>query len=523
MAKKTSDNKIEKIISKNLLSEHQHYTRQPISLTFLKGDLTLSQVNALVEVVDSVQDKITAVLKKGRDAQGHYSNLFDMQDVGPDGRVNIDIKLSALGVTPSHYGEVAEAVLKLQDIKFARETKIDGKDYWESVVLFPNISIPANACKGYDHIDKEGKLVSGKRYQGFIRFKFNLDDANALFSLNRYTQFLKTVTGRCRSQFTSRMYLYISSNKKFGKWNITYKELRRLFGATKFAKREAGRFVDKDIQQRFVDGNIDIEEEEKGGAWVRVKYPGYGQFKQKVLKVAETELKKMADDGVVDCYFTYDEILPKGIKRGTPEAFVFHIHVTPMNNQIVEEVEQLEVFSKIERNLMHLLDMKQSDARKIMERVDEGNQKAVEKKIEELYNFLSRSQKEINNKGLYCYRSLERFLDDMIPFAEEVAAADDTVVSEGEPTYGNAPKENFNGVSLNDRRLSGDLISAFGNGPFRMYLMQVTIKSYADGRLTLSVPHQQVCDYINETIYDKLMDTLAKKLGPIKAVQFIVD
>lgn len=526
MAKRTSETKIEKIIKKNLLSEQQHYTRQPISLTFLKGDLSLSQVNALVEVVDSVQDKINAVLKKGKDAQGHYSNLFDIQDVGPDGRVNIDIKLSALGVTPSHYGEVAEAVLKLQDIKFARETKIDGKDYWESVVLFPNISIPANACKGYDHIDKDGNLVSGKRYQGFIRFKFNLDDANALFSLNRYTQFLKTVTGRCRSQFTSRMYLYISSNKKFGKWNITYKELRRLFGATKFAKREGARFVDKDIQQRYAEGTIDIEEEEKGGAWVRVKYPGYGQFKQKVLKVAETELKKMADEGVVDCYFTYDEILPRGIKRGTPEAFVFHIHTTPMNGQIVEEVEQVEIASKFERDLMHLLDMKQSDARRISMRIDESNRQQVEQKIDELYNLITDPlrQKEINNKGLYCYRALDNFLNDLIPFAEEVVLdATSTVVSESQ-TPVIKKKEDFSGASLNDPRLSGHIIDAFGNGPFRMYLMQVVIRSYNEGMLMLSVPHQQVADFINDgTNYDKLLGVLSTKLGPVRAVSFVVN
>lgn len=518
MAKRTSDNKIEKIISNNLPSE-QHYTRQPISLTFLKGDLSLSQVNALVEVVDSVQDKITAVLKKGKDEQGHYSNLFGLQDVGPDGRVNIDIKLSSLGVTPSHYGEVAEAVLKLQDIKFARETKIDGKDYWESVVLFPNISIPANACKGYDHLDKDGNLVSGKRYQGFIRFKFNLDDANALFSLNRYTQFLKTVTGRCRSQFTSRMYLYISSNKKFGKWNITYRELRRLFGATKFVKREGGRFVEKDIQQRYVDGTIDIEEEEKGGAWVRVKYPGYGQFKQKVLKVAETELKKMADEGVVDCYFTYDEILPNGIKRGTPDAFVFHIHVTSMNNQIVEEVEQIKTFNEIERKLIHLLDMKKSDARKVMELVDEGNQQAIEKKIDEIHHIIQ-TRKDIVNTGLYSYKAILSFIDDLTPIMESM---EEPPVSY--PVTAQNPKSSaseFSGVSLNDPRISTILAQHFGNKIFRMYLMQVTIHAYREGILTLLVPHQEVSDYISDNIIEQLKNILSTFVGRIDAVQFLV-
>lgn len=523
MAKKTSDSKIDKIISKNLPSERQHYTRQPISLTFLKGDLSLSQVNALVEVVDSVQDKINAVLQKGKDASGHYSDLFSQQDAGPDGRVNIDIKLSALGVAPSHYGEVAEAVLKLQDIKFAREVKIDGKDYWESVVLFPNISIPAYACKGYDHVDKDGNVINGKRFQGFIRFKFNLDDANALFSLNRYTQFLKTVTGRCRSQFTSRMYLYISSNKKFGKWNITYKELRRLFGATKFVKREGGRFVDRDIQQRYVDGLVEIEEEDKGGAWVRVKYPGYGQFKQKILKVAETELKKMADEGVVDCYFTYDEILPKGVKRGTPEAFVFHIHVTPMNAQIVEEVEQIKTFSEIEKKLIHVLDIKASDARTIMQRIDEGNQQAVEKKIEDIHNVLLRKDKEIKNTGLYSFKALMSFLDDLTPIMEEVEDESlniSTVARESETqakTY-----EDFSNVSFNDPRFAEDLALKFGNKDFRMYLMQVTIHAYKDGILILRVPHQEVCDYINDNILLDLMALLSTKVGPVNAVQYLI-
>lgn len=523
MAKKVSDAKIEKIISKNLPSERQHYTRQPISLTFLKGDLTLSQVNALVEVVDSVQDKINAVLQKGKDSTGHYSDLFSLQDTGPDGRVNIDIKLSSLGVAPSHYGEVAEAVLKLQDIKFAREVKIDGRDYWESVVLFPSISIPAYACEGYDHVDKEGKLVKGKRFQGFIRFKFNLDDANALFSLNRYTQFLKTVTGSCRSQFTSRMYLYISSNKKFGKWNITYRELRRLFGATKFVKRSAnGTFTDKDIQQKFEQGVVDIEEEEKGGAWVRVKYPGYGQFKQKILKVAETELKKMADEGVVDCFFTYDEILPKGIKRGTPDAFIFHIHTTPMNAQIVEEVEQIKKFSEIDKKLVHVLDIKASDARNIMARIDEGNQQAVEQKIEEVHNYLLNNKGKIKNTGLYSYKSIMSFLDDLTPFVDEVI--DETTpqgvkedIAETTPKY-----ENLDGVSFNDPRLASELLERFGISKFRKYLMQVTIRSYRDGILMLQVPHQEVCDFISDNILEELMGYLSTKLGGITAVRYLI-
>lgn len=522
MARKSADSKIDNIISKNLPSEKQHYTRQPISLTFLKGDLSLSQVNALVEVVDSVQDKINAVLQKGKDAQGHYSDLFSQQDTGPDGRVNIDIKLSALGVAPSHYGEVAEAVLKLQDIKFAREVQIDGKDYWQSVVLFPNISIPASACKGYDHLDKEGNLVSGKRYQGFIRFKFNLDDANALFSLNRYTQFLKTVTGRCRSQFTSRMYLYISSNKKFGKWTISYKELRRLFGATKFVKRENGRFVEKDIQSKISEGIIEIEEEEKGGAWVRVKYPGYGQFKQKILKVAETELKKMAEEGVVDCFFTYDEILPKGVKRGTPESFVFHIHTTAMNSQIAEEVEQMRVFSEVEKKLIHVLDIKTSDAKQIMLRVDEGNQQLVEQKIEEIHNYLLKNPGKIKNTGLYSFKSMMSFLDDMTPILDEIEPdfVDDEK-SKGDiittKTY-----EDFTDVSFNDQRLSTELAQIFGVKDFRTYLMQVKIHSYREGKLVLQVPHQEVSEFINNNILHELIEFLSKKVGQIDAIQFLV-
>lgn len=522
MARKSSDNKIEKIISKNLPSEQQHYTRQPISLTFLKGDLSLSQVNALVEVVDSVQDKINAVLQKGKDAQGHYSDLFSQQDTGPDGRVNIDIKLSALGVAPSHYGEVAEAVLKLQDIKFAREVKIDGKDYWQSVVLFPNISIPASACKGYDHLDKDGNLVSGKRYQGFIRFKFNLDDANALFSLNRYTQFLKTVTGRCRSQFTSRMYLYISSNKKFGRWSISYKELRRLFGATKFVKRENGKFVEKDIQQKFLVGTVEIEEEEKGGAWVRVKYPGYGQFKQKILKVAETELKKMADEGVVDCFFTYDEILPKGIKRGTPESFVFHIHTTAMNAQIVEEVEQIKIYSEIEKKLIHVLDIKASEAKKIMLQVDESNQQAVEQKIEELHNYLLRNPGKIKNTGLYCVKAMLAFLEDLTPMIDEVEEEKPFSDEISEPHSPQKEVVDYSNVSFNDQRLSNDLIQKFGLKNFRMYLMQVTIHSHKDRKLLLKVPHEEISEFINNNILSDLIELISQKVGEINAIQYLI-
>ena len=78
------------------------------------------------------------------------------------------------------------------------------------------------------------------------------------------------------------------------------------------------------------------------------KYRDISDFKKRVLEPARREIAEAADRG--DCTFDYEFRYPAGKKRGTPEAIVFHIHITDLGRgikqRLLETREAIELRKK---------------------------------------------------------------------------------------------------------------------------------------------------------------------------------
>jgi hypothetical protein len=62
-----------------------------------------------------------------------------------------------------------------------------------------------------------------------------------------------------------------------------------------------------------------------------------------VLEPAKREIAEAADH--IDCTFDYEFRYPAGKKRGTPEAIIFHIHLTDTGRNIKQQ--QIEAHEAI--------------------------------------------------------------------------------------------------------------------------------------------------------------------------------
>ena len=87
MAKKEEikKKKIESTIVDNVPTDAVEIFKQPWNLTVLKGEMTRSQVNMLIELVGQLQGRIREAQRDQR------TSLFSSEDFGEEGKISIDI------------------------------------------------------------------------------------------------------------------------------------------------------------------------------------------------------------------------------------------------------------------------------------------------------------------------------------------------------------------------------------------------------------------------------------------------
>lgn len=271
--------------------EQRKMITQPITFTYLNGEMSMMQTRIQTTIMEKLQDKIKrALARKAND--GMVGDLFDSDDYKPisqDDRskyLTFRVAYSELGIEPQHYSDVDVAAKSMQSIVYEKE--VDGKMRY--TVAFPVIDI-----------DKD---VPGKRRQN-IYLHMTESTAKDLFRITPYHRYLKDAIFLFSSNYAGRIYLLINANKQLGTWVIPYEKLRKIL-LTSYDK-ESGRVT--------VD-----------------KYRDINDFKKRVLEPARREIQEAADR--IDCTFEYEFQYPQGKKRGTPENIVFHIHLTDLGRNI---------------------------------------------------------------------------------------------------------------------------------------------------------------------------------------------
>lgn len=311
-------------------AEQRKMITQPITFTYLNGEMTMTQTRIQTMIMERLQERIAKALKH-RAADGYCGSLFSDDDFQPmPGGVTkfltFEVKYSELGVDHAHYSDVDKAAKAMLSIVYEKEI-IDknGRPAREHSVVFDKVIIP-----------EDSKDADNKTRRDSIKLKMLPEVASDLFHIIPYHQYLKDAIFLFSGSYTGRIYLLINANKSLGTWTIEYEKLRRILLTS----------YDRDTRTVTVD-----------------KYRDISDFKKRVLESARREIADAADR--VDCTFDYEFRYPAGKKRGTPEAVIFHIHLTDLGRNI--DRRQLESQEAGElRKLLISLSLTIAEANRLM-------------------------------------------------------------------------------------------------------------------------------------------------------------
>ena len=105
-----SPQKQEKTIIENLPAESGQWIKQPWNLTFVKGEMSLTQLNIMFSLVYKLQSNINEVLK------GNKDSLFPDAVYDKNMNLKISIPLSEVVDHPQRYKDVAISAYRLYNI-----------------------------------------------------------------------------------------------------------------------------------------------------------------------------------------------------------------------------------------------------------------------------------------------------------------------------------------------------------------------------------------------------------------------
>lgn len=255
------------------------YIRQPYPISAIQADLSTQQIRILVAMMQSVQDGVQKMFERSHD--NSQLNLFsDIQD----DRVSIDFKFSDVASHAYAYADVEKVAKKFMQMVFRYEDKQKGEISLSHFV--DEISYPSRGSKR----DK-------------IRFTFTKKQAQVVFNFTMYSRYLMPVVMSSKSKHTARLYMLFTSARGFEKngsyhWYVGYDRLRRILGC---------------------------DEKDEHGQWHRKRTKDYKHFKFDILRIAESELRTLFDEGKSDCWFEFSEVPEK--YDGEPKRLDFIVHM----------------------------------------------------------------------------------------------------------------------------------------------------------------------------------------------------
>ena len=300
---KKAEQRKQELIS-NVPADQRKLITQPIAFAYLNGDMSVMHARIQTTIMDKLQERIAKAVKKQHES-GFTGSLFSEEDFAPVEGVSgsyltFPVKYSELGVDPANYKYITEAAKAMQGSLVYEKKKQDGSLL--SITVFPVIEVP-------DETKKERRTD--------IKLHMTESTAKDLFTFERYQKYLKDIVFLFSSGYAGRIYLLINANKYAGTWTIEYEKLRKIL----------------------------LTRKDEKGNYVADKYRDINDFKKRVLEPAKREIAEAADH--IDCTFDYEFRYPVGKKRGTPEAIIFHIHLTDTGRNIKQQ--QIEAHEAIEQ------------------------------------------------------------------------------------------------------------------------------------------------------------------------------
>ena len=377
---RASETETDKIISRYAPND---WIKQPVNLTFMRGDIDRIQMSFIVNIMDRLQVKVNEWLSRDSAEKALSPNLFTKEEQ-ERGMEPVRIPLSDLGVIPAHYNRLDAAT----DILAQRFVTVDATDekggqYVDKIPIFEKIRIPRKK------INKNGEQVMQR--ESYVEVTLSRPAVSNFFQMNRYNRYIKNVVLNCKCRYTARIYLFLTAYKFSQKkqWVADYQDLRRILGL-----------------DEIVDFN------QNPPLWKAVKYENYTDFRKRVLNDSKRELDEIAQRNEVDCYFDYEEVFFGGHRRGNPEKIIFKIQITDLGMQDSDRNARSYAVQRLIPVLEEYFGFGNEEASRIVDKIGDVSVDKFLFKIDELREYVRTKEGKISNVKAYAYSVLTEYLMD---------------------------------------------------------------------------------------------------------------
>ena len=303
----------------NAIIENEEWIKTPFAYTKIVGGLSLFQQNVLILVSDKLQGYIKQFLDDKRFKNPDKPKpIYTMEQKNE--ALTVRVALKDLGITDTHYSAVLQPALKKNEnvvktmvlpdlrrlemrVSYLEKNEHTGKQVtvskWQPI--FKSIATPM------DSYSKNGFQFDVRN--GWIEFVINDLVADYLLDMSEgYIEHLKMLAKVSKKKYTPSFYFLLKSQGS-PHYSTKLEDLKTYMGVLKLNKEDMT---------------------------IKDSYPKYSRFRQCVIEPAMMDMKRMADEGLSDIWFTYKEIRPRGLKTGNPERIDFDIFHSDMGNKRTE-------------------------------------------------------------------------------------------------------------------------------------------------------------------------------------------
>lgn len=347
----------------------------PFSYTRVMAGQSKLEQDVLLQVSEQIQSSLKPFFDQ------EFDKLADSPNPLFRGRERerllepIRIFLADYGIGPSHYNDIRKAVDSILDIKWVIPVITDGGVVHTTMNVFSRGST--------EYSTPSGEAPSNR---GYADFYINPDMADFVFDMSQgYVQHPRKIVRESSATHTSLLYLLIKHHcGRRKKCVIPFLDI----------KKHLGLVVRDPVTDRIVSYTI----------------AEYSKFKKRVLDKAQKDLESMAERGLIDYTFSYQEVRANGKVKGDPAAIEFTLLPTKVGALMIEDKRKKGARLKLVDTLLARCgDLSQPDVADIVAAVPAPDFKAFsDYAYKDLPRIIERVQPE--DVAAFIKRLLERWI-----------------------------------------------------------------------------------------------------------------
>lgn len=523
-AKELQEQLLDQTFKENFL-EGNSYIMQPFEATMMKGRMTLTQDTIFENIQLAFQAEYRKQVENNMKKNKEQLSLWE-KPMNP-----IRIYFNKLGVRPDCYDEVHKAAIAMSK----QVVGIEGVDKENNKVInympiFTKVSVPVVT---FDEINRSEDATktpykNNERRKGYIEFTVNPEIGSTLFEITaQYTRFLPGAGQKCKCCYSPNMYRYSAHWRDLGgKWELDYISFRRLLGL-------------KEVMPVERDGRTTYEE-------VDTVYPDFGEVRRFVLEKTQKEVKALADKNQLDCYFTYELVMPmksngKRATRGNPEKIVFHVHLSELGEQLRKHSNIQQMNIRLEQMLIKEFRMSKQSAVSLTSRITEETRLKFGNKVMELLTYVINPNNGVKDRGGYAYMALSNFLEEITPraevlvpekiqslennqAAENVQASSEDLIIVGENSGNKETVGNYSEEALHVWWKVLDFIrERMAKELFDIHILPLYPYSFDNGLLKIAAPNEYIYKEVKTKYAPRLLEIIREHFGEGVNADYIRD